>query len=579
MNPSTAQARVIVDELVRHGVRDAVLAPGSRSAPLAYALHDADAAGRVRLHVRVDERSAAFLALGLARSTGAPVPVVTTSGTAVANLHPAVLEAAHALVPLVVLSCDRPPELRGTGANQTTHQPGLFGDAVRLAVDLGVAQDLPGQAASWRGQVSRAVAAALGSLGTDPGPVQLNVPFRDPLTPDLDDAPRLDEVGGGVAGDVGGWCEPLAGRPDGAPWTALPAPLRRRAQSVGDDPRTVVVLGDMPDPDLALAACEQAHLAGWPVVAEPFGRVCPTVLPHGPLLLTTDWWRDHAPRRVLVVGRPTLSRPVAALLRHPGVRVEVVTAGAAWPDPGHRAAAVHALDSYLACLPGERDDDDRAWSAAWADAGARVAAAVRPLLDEEGTGVAVARALVDALPSGAVLFAGPSNPARDLDVAAARRADVAVVANRGLAGIDGCVSTALGHALGSGASTFALVGDLTFCHDANALLVGPDEPRAPLTVIVPNDDGGGIFTTLEHGEPRRAATFERIFGTPTGTSLADLARAHGARHVAAASTQDVVRAVREPADGITVVEVRVDRARHRAVHARLREAAAAALAR
>src|SRR6478672_1805530 len=183
VNPSTALATVLVDELARHGVREAVLCPGSRSAPLAYALQEADRAGRIRLHVRVDERSAGFLALGLAKLTRRPVPVVTTSGTAVANLHPAVLEAHHAAVPLLVLSADRPPELRGTGANQTTTQPGLFGGALRWSHEIGAPERRDAQQAGWRSVVSRAVAAATGALGGTPGPVHLNVPLREPLVP------------------------------------------------------------------------------------------------------------------------------------------------------------------------------------------------------------------------------------------------------------------------------------------------------------------------------------------------------------------------------------------------------------
>ena len=205
MNPSTAHSTVIVDELVRHGITDAVLCPGSRSAPLAFALHAADAAGRMRLHVRIDERTAAFLALGLALRSGRPVPVVTTSGTAVANLHPAVLEASHAGVPLLLLTADRPPQLIGTGANQTIAQPGIFGDAVRLALRGAPAVDPPRENGPWRAGIGRAVAAA---LGTPPGPVHLNLPFAEPLVPDAGDTP--------------------AGRPDGAPWTAV---ARTRVQA------------------------------------------------------------------------------------------------------------------------------------------------------------------------------------------------------------------------------------------------------------------------------------------------------------------------------------------------------------
>ena len=183
MNPSTAFATVVVDELIRSGVREAVLAPGSRSAPLALALAAADREGRLRLHVRIDERTAGFLAIGLIRGTGLPVPVVTTSGTAVVNLHPAVLEASHSGLPLIVLSADRPPELRGSGANQTTDQLKVFGSAVRLFHEVGTPRREVGQVAYWRSTIARAVAAAVGARTAEPGPVQLNCALAEPLVP------------------------------------------------------------------------------------------------------------------------------------------------------------------------------------------------------------------------------------------------------------------------------------------------------------------------------------------------------------------------------------------------------------
>ena len=331
MNPSTALATVLVDEMVRGGVREAVLCPGSRSAPLAYALQEADAAGRLRLHVRVDERSAGFLALGLAKLTRRPVPVVTTSGTAVANLHPAVLEASHAGVPLLVLTADRPQELRGTGANQTTDQVGFFGAAVRWSHELAAPERRAGQNGSWRSVVARACVAARGDLTGDAGPVHVNVPLREPLVPTA-----------AAAGEPG-WPDGLGGRPGGAPWVQVAAPAGSGGTGGADGtisaggpttvtgidptPRTLVVVGDLPRPEMAGEAVELARAAGWPVVAEPFGRFDrAAVLPHGPLLLgAPDWLEAHLPERVLVVGRVTLARSVAALLRHPGVRVEVVT--------------------------------------------------------------------------------------------------------------------------------------------------------------------------------------------------------------------------------------------------------------
>lgn len=568
MTPSSALASVLVDELVRCGVRDVVLSPGSRSAPFAYALLDAERAGRVRLHVRVDERSAGFLALGLARGSGRPVPVVTTSGTAVANLHPAVLEAHHAAVPLVVLSADRPHELRGTGANQTTQQPGLFGPAVRWSFDLPAPVARPGLGPFWRSTVCRALAAATGATGPQPGPVHLDVCFREPLVPDRDQ-PASDP-----------WPDSLDGRPGGEPWVRVTPRPEAVAAPVEEVPRTLVVVGSTSDPRVALDAVAWARERAHPVVAEPFGpsAVREEAVPHGPLLLTaTDWLDAHAPDRVLVVGRVTLSRAVGALLRRPGLRVEAVSEGGAWPDPSHVAAVVHGVDA-LRVGGGLPDASDQEWSGTWWDAGDRVASAVATQPHPWPTGLAVAEALSANVVDGALVVVGSSNPVRDLDLGVARSVAAEVVANRGLAGIDGLVSTAVGVALARpGTPTYALLGDLTFLHDANGLLLGADEPRPDLTVVVVNDDGGGIFTTLEPGAPERSEGFERVFGTPTGTDLAALCAAHGVPHVLAASADDLAGEVSRAPSGLRVVEVRVDRATHRRAHADLRALAARAL--
>jgi 2-succinyl-5-enolpyruvyl-6-hydroxy-3-cyclohexene-1-carboxylate synthase len=244
VNPSTALARVLVDELVRGGVTDAVVAPGSRSAPVALALADAERDGRLTLHVRIDERTAAFLALGLAKASGRPVPVLTTSGTATAHLHAAVLEADAAGVPLLALTADRPPELRDTGANQTIAQPGLYGGAVRAAVDVGVPEAGREEAQNryWRSLVAKALLTARGALSGDPGPVHLNLPFREPLLPEDADVRTTG---------------PWAGRPDGAPWTDGSVPAPARSADAGPA-RTLVVVGDAP-PGLGRAAVELAQ--------------------------------------------------------------------------------------------------------------------------------------------------------------------------------------------------------------------------------------------------------------------------------------------------------------------------------
>ncbi|GGK82734.1 2-succinyl-5-enolpyruvyl-6-hydroxy-3-cyclohexene-1-carboxylic-acid synthase [Ornithinimicrobium pekingense] len=574
MHPSTALAAVLVDELVRGGVREAVLCPGSRSAPLAYALEEADRAGRLRLHVRVDERSAAFLALGMARASGLPVPVVTTSGTAVANLHPAVLEAHHSGIPLVVLSADRPAELRGTGANQTTVQPGIFAGAVRWEADLPAPGSVTTAAnAHWRTTVCRALLASCGWPSAPAGPVHLNVSLRDPLAPDLASLRSAP-----------------AGREGGRPWTDVTPSARRVPPTLAAGERTVVLLGDLPEPQLTRRALDWAQEAGWPVLAEPFG-VLPGgahVVPHGVLVATRvagaddPAWAALRPDRVVVVGRLTLFRELAALSRLPGVRVEQVSAVPSWTDPGHVVHQVHPDD--VLWEPPPRAPAAGSWVASWVAAGRSLTPLVREAVGLDGpcapvTGPAVAGVVATHLAAEDLLVLGSSNAPRDLALVLdpGRTQPCRVVANRGLAGIDGMVSTAVGAALCQGSGrTVALLGDLTFLHDTNGLLVGPAEPRPELTVVVVNDDGGGIFSTLEYGEAARSATdvaaaaTERVFGTPHGTDLAALCAAHRVPHTRAGSLRELADALAEPARGIRVVEVPVDRAGHRPLRDRLR---------
>lgn len=579
-------ATVLVDELVSAGVRHVVLCPGSRSAPLAYAARAAERSGRLTLHVRVDERSAGFLALGLAKLTRVPAVVITTSGTAVANLHPAVLEAHHGVVPLIVLSADRPVELRGTGANQTTVQPGMYAGAVRWSVDAVAPHRQVGEVARWRALAAAAVRHATGATdASEPGPVHLNLQLREPLVP-TDEAPWPEAL---AAASVAEAAATQAAGETATLGAAEAATEVATVENVQDLARTVVLVGDLPEPGQFERAVRWAVSHGWPVVAEPFGtHPHPGVLPHGPLVLSApDWLDEHAPERVIAVGRLTLSRPVAALLRRQGVRVEAVGVHD-WiesrPDI-HTVHPVSVLDPQPATTgnpttssPG--GEDDRRWARAWLAAGERVTSA---LADQSGellpwpSGLAVAQTVQSSLPAGAVLFVGSSNSARDLDLAAPRAEALRVVAGRGLAGIDGCVSTAVGLALADQGPTYALMGDLTFLHDANGLLIGPLELRPDLTIVVTNDDGGGIFTLLEPGEPQRAADFERIFGTPTGADLGALCAAHHVAHQQISSRDQLVDALHRRPDGLRVLEVAVDRAGHREQHAALRRAAAEAV--
>jgi 2-succinyl-5-enolpyruvyl-6-hydroxy-3-cyclohexene-1-carboxylate synthase len=562
VNPSTAFGRVLVDELVRGGVTDAVLSPGSRSAPVALALAAAETAGRLRLHVRIDERTAAFLALGLAKASGRPVPVLTTSGTATAHLHAAVLEASHSGVPLLALTADRPPELRGTGANQTVDQPGLYGGAVRWAVDVGVpeAGREEQQNRYWRSLVARALLTARGDLSADPGPVQLNLALREPLLPD--EEPPAEPAG------------PWAGRAGGAPWTAARPTAAAPPGPGAWQPRTLVVAGDGPPTWGRTAADGAAGLL--PVVAEPSsGAWTGSSLRGGALLLgASDWLAGHRPDRVVVVGRPTLSRPVSALLADPRVVVETVAATPRWSDAGRSSSSL-ALGS--ATGPGPDGCAGGTWLAAWRSAADRVGAAVDAELDAAPglTAARLARDVVAALPAGALFVLGSSSPVRDVDRLAVPRGDVTVLANRGVAGIDGTLSTAIGAALVHGGPAVALMGDLTFLHDLTGLLTGEGEPVPDLTVVVPDNDGGGIFAQLEPGRPQHAAGYRRVFGTPHGRDLVEVARALG--WAAAAVTDPAELPAALAAGGPRVVVVRTDQRAEAALADRLREVAAAAL--
>jgi 2-succinyl-5-enolpyruvyl-6-hydroxy-3-cyclohexene-1-carboxylate synthase len=598
MNPSTAFGTVFVDELIRCGLREAVLAPGSRSAPVAMALFDRAAAGGPagpRLHVRIDERSAAFLGLGLAKASRRPVALVCTSGTAAAHFHAAVIEADEAEVPLIVLTADRPPELRGTGTSQTIDQLKLYGGAVRWFSEAGVPEERPGMVRYWRSLACRAWAMASGGAGGLPGPVHVNLPLRDPLVPDGD----------------GGWLESLDGRPDGAPWTAAGSSMYQRAASMqpigtsmrpgdggglatsmwrGDGgalaldwtERGVVVCGDGdydPGPLLTLA-----EAAGWPVLAEPSSgaRNGPNALSaYGYLLDSPAFIAGHLPDLIVSAGRPGLSRGQLGFLRGapgpvPARHVVVAQGPGRWADPARTATEVAAGVELRGSGPGRAS----AWLAAWqrADAAARQAADEILDADELPTEPRVARDLAAALPAGGLLWAGSSLPVRDLDQQMSARAGLRVLASRGTSGIDGLVSSAIGAALahqaGGGGPAAALLGDLAFVHDAPGLMLGPAELRPDLRIVVVNNDGGGIFSTLE--QAAFPESFERLFGTPHGTDLGLLTRAAGVPHLLLDKASDLPDAL--PGDGLRVIEVRTDRAVGAKLRARLREACVAAAA-
>ena len=559
-NASTALARVVVDELLRCGVRDLVLSPGSRSAALAFAAWDAR--DRLRLHTRVDERGAGFLAVGLARTTRRPVAVVTTSGTAVANLHPAVLEASHAGVPLVLLTADRPARLRGTNANQTTEQQaGIFGTAVRLLADVPAPHPGSGeverrQVTSWRSLAARAAATAQGRLGDRPGPVHLNLQVEEPLVPDTSD----------------GWGSALDGAPGGGPWMSPGARSSAKPTPVSRDLRTVVVAGD----DAGPPARVLAETAGWPLLAEPTSgsRTGDSVIRTYRLLLGDPELAGRI-EQVLVFGHPTLSRPVARLLARDDVELYAVRGPSGWTDPGHH---VHVVADRLEVdgVPAPADGSDP-WQQEWRERDADLSRRLDVLLaEQEGlTPQAVAGAVSAALPPGGLLFVGASNPVRDLDLMVAPYPvgqHRMVIGNRGLAGIDGSVSSAVGAALGRrpGGRNLALLGDVTFLHDAGGLVIGPDEERPDLTIVVVNDDGGSIFASLEQGSERHAASYDRLFGTPHHVDLASLCAATRTPHWKVDTLAELRHALASPAGGVEVVEVVVRRDNRRALDAAIR---------
>ena len=589
MNPATALATVLADELIRCGLREVVLAPGSRSAPLAMEFHRRAQAGDLRLSVRIDERSAAFCALGLAKAGRRPAAVVCTSGTAAAHFHAAVIEADESGVPLIVLTADRPPELRGTGANQTIDQLRLYGPAVRWFCEVGVPEARAGQAGYWRSAACRAWGLAAGSAGGAPGPVHLNLALREPLVPDAvpDEAPAAaSELPGPGPGPEHGWPEHggpdrLGGRPGGAPWTRFaPAAELPRAE------RGLVVCGDGDDDPRPLL--ELAQEAGWPVLAEPSSnaRRGPCALSaYQYLLADAGFAAAHRPDLIVSAGRPGLSRGQLALLRDAGTaRHAVIAQGPGrWSDPARTATDVV---SQVRLAPGSRRDPGSAggWLAGWLEADRAVRAAVDAVLDADDrlSEPRLARDLAAVLPDGALLWAASSLPIRDLDQQLTPRSGLRILASRGASGIDGLVSSAIGAALAhqasGGGAAVALLGDLALLHDAPGLFIGPGEPRPDLCLIVVNNDGGGIFSTLE--QAAFPGPFERVFGTPHGARIAELAAAAGLacrRIQRADELRDVMSAGGSPGPGISLVEVRTERPDQAALRQRLAQAAAASL--
>jgi len=638
VNPSTALAVSLADELIRCGMTDAVLAPGSRSAPLAMELFARAQRGDMRLHVRLDERSAAYAALGLAKASRRPAAMLCTSGTAAASFHPAVIEADESCVPLLVLTADRPPELRGTGANQAIDQIKLYGSAVRWFCEVGVPEAQPGMVGYWRSLACRAWGLAAGTAGGPAGPVHLNLAFRDPLVPDRPRAgdrgtpaldrgtPALDRgmpagggtgtTGGRASRKVGPW--PLDGRPGGAPWTTFGGARAAAPLELPWTERGLVICGDgAADPD---ALRELAEAAGWPILAEPSSgaRRGPNALSAYEYLLgSPGFMSGRRPDVIISVGRPGLSREqtmlyrsaavtvldrpagpgVAPRARPPARHIVVASQPGRWDDPSRTATDV--VPAVRLAGPGGRNGRSRrsgpvgepgrggrgragGWLESWLRADAAARRATDEILDAEDavTEPRLARDLAAALPDGALLWAASSLPIRDLDHHMAPRDGVRVLASRGASGIDGTTSAAIGAALAhqaaGGGPAFALIGDLAFLHDTPGLILGPGEPAPDLCLVVVNNDGGGIFSTLEQAAfAGPSGPFERVFGTPHGAGLGQLAAAAGLPYTRLEKSGDLTAAL--AGSGLRIVEARTGRDAGAALRARLQQACAASV--
>jgi 2-succinyl-5-enolpyruvyl-6-hydroxy-3-cyclohexene-1-carboxylate synthase len=543
----TAQATfcaTLVDDWVARGVRHAVVAPGSRNTPMGLALAErADLA----VHVMHDERAAAFVALGLGLS-GTPAALLCTSGTAAANFHPAVVEADLSAVPMIVVTADRPPELRDVGAPQTIDQTHLFGHAVRWFHDPGVADGT--LAATWRSLARRVIEAAA------TGPVHLNLPFRDPLVGRPGELPPRLGVGG---------------------WSVHERPLILPSEDVIaalDQVRGVILAGGRsgvdPDDVAALAAATQ-----WPVLADPTSDLrhrAGAVTAFDALLRHRGFAADHTPHVVVRVGRPAASKVLAEWIGRSGSTV-VQVGGPGDIDPDHGVAArldplaVPALADKLSGATGTP------WLARWRHAAERAERAIEQVLADQPalTEPAVARTVARSLPPDAELVVASSMPVRDLEWYGGPEARAH--ANRGANGIDGVVSTALGVALG-GAPTVALVGDIAFVHDAGALTALPTR-HADLRIVVVDNDGGGIFSFLPQATELSEARFEQLFGTPHGTDIVALAGAHGLDAVTVTTAAALADRTTRP--GPSVTRIPTNRKDNVAIHAALNAAVVAAL--
>ncbi len=535
-------AATVVSALCSGYSRQVVLCPGSRNSGLAIALAEAEQQQLLDLFVRVDERVAGFTALGLAKASNNPACVVTTSGSAVGNLLPAVMEAWHSHLPLVLITADRPQRLQGTGSNQTTNQAGIFGTYV---VDLIQILADSGSKSEWERALARAFASATGARTNRPGPVQINLALDTPLLPEPGASLTIGQ--GEVFNEI--VVEPLP-------------PASKHLLSAGK--KTVVVAGDG-RPSEGLAANELARQAGWPLFAEPssnarFGSV--NAIANYRLLLPK---LGQSIERVVMFGHPTLSRPITELLSNPQVELIVDTPYADWNDPGSNADLV----TKGTCIDTAIWQLDQDWLDLWKTAD-QMASEQVVRITAGFTGPMIAKAVVGAIKPGDYLVFGSSNCIRDADLAPVRaRSDVTTFANRGLSGIDGNISTALG--IAQYGTTTLLLGDLAYFHDVGALAATVGEQRPNLRVVVLDDHGGSIFSTLEQGATEYESYFERAFAAAQQADPKEIAEGFGVKATSVNSLDELAENLAKPIKGLEVVVCQVRRDNRREMDLRLKD--------
>ena len=544
-------ARCLVSELNAHGILDAVICPGSRSAPLALAFADHP---RIHTWSIIDERSAAFFALGLAKQSGVPAALVSTSGTAGANFYPAVIEATYAHVPMLVLTADRPPELHGWGALQTVSQQNLYGSFPRWFLDLGLPEVGEVAARHLRASAARAVSTAVARPN---GVVHLNAPFREPLAP-------VHPTSVGEDAEAHTPSIRLV-QPSATPQAEVIAAVRER---ISRSERGVIVCGPREEPDsFAEAVLELGRNLRYPVFAEATSQVRfagfgDPISHYEALLRHQGFASAHRPDLVLRFGGPLISKVLQSWLDHSGAHAVLFSDDGLLADPHHAASLVIEGDAVSACraLSVARSTQPNEWTAHFQGAERRMRAALQRRFERESSlsEPGAIYHVVARLPPQANLFVSSSMPVRDLDsFASSSSGRLRVFANRGVNGIDGVISSALGVAANASHPTVLIAGDLAVWHDLGGLLTAHRQ-RLSLTIVVFNNDGGGIFSFLPIA--KIPAHFEELFATPHGLGFSSVGALFGARYARPRTSEELRGCVRGSLEGgLHLIEVHTDR--------------------